>query len=482
MWSEMFPRCTVLRLASEWKHLRVRGRRHEDGRQSRFSRWETTDMKKFFEDIKKDMKFKQAGPGKKLNEDNSTKSLPVPSNAPAKPRQAPTEGAQRAGAAALARIEQQHRPRPQTSQDAIRSQVRKELEAEAAAIVADQKPATTIEGSNVPVKDSACFSVSGVYFICPLTGAVLTKSEREVRIKEAILMHFEKDPLEASIMMIHTFNKDREKVKAAVDIISRYVDNICKNPTEEKYRKIKVSNKVFQEKVSCLEGSREFLQAAGFEFTVLQVEGKEDKEEFLVLAEQDSNQLEQLKEMKDRLQKGEPLRPQLDRQPQAFRSSPHATHFELPLDFYNLTAEELKKEQQLRTEAVERNAMLRTKAMREREEQRERRKYNYTLLRVRLPDENLLQGTFLARERVAALYKFVRESLVDGWQPFELVAPGGQKLKDDEEVAFNECSLVPAALLSLSWDAAVQADIAAAGGPSPSLLKPELLENIKNLV
>lgn len=45
-----------------------------------------------------------------------------------------------------------------------------------------------------------------------------------------------------------------------------------------------------------------------------------------------------------------------------------------------------------RTDLVERNAMLRTKAMREKEEQRERRKYNYTLLRIRLPDGNLLQG------------------------------------------------------------------------------------------
>lgn len=45
-----------------------------------------------------------------------------------------------------------------------------------------------------------------------------------------------------------------------------------------------------------------------------------------------------------------------------------------------------------RSDLVERNAMLRTKAMREKEEQRERRKYNYTLLRIRLPDGNLLQG------------------------------------------------------------------------------------------
>lgn len=40
---------------------------------------------------------------------------------------------------------------------------------------------------------------------------------------------------------------------------------------------------------------------------------------------------------------------------------------------------------------------------------------------------------------------------------------------------------VPAALLTFAWDAAVQADIAAAGAKSATLLKPELLENIKTL-
>lgn len=36
--------------------------------------------------------------------------------------------------------------------------------------------------------------------------------------------------------------------------------------------------------------------------------------------------------------------------------------------------------------------MLRTRAMREKEEQREMRKYSYTLLRVRFPDGYILQG------------------------------------------------------------------------------------------
>ncbi|XP_028299203.1 UBX domain-containing protein 6 isoform X2 [Gouania willdenowi] len=419
--------------------------------------------------------------GKKKGSKKNTKPEAVQSSASAKENhhRPPTDGAQKAGAAALARVEKQQRPKVYTSQDAIRNQVKRQLEAEAAAVAEKENP-TTFEESNT-LKDPACLSVSGVYFTCPLTGATLTKSEREVHIKEAILMRFEEDPVEASVMMIHTFNKDREKVKAAVDIISKYVENICKNPTEEKYRKIKLSNKVFQEKVRIVEGSREFLEALGFISIMLPVDGQEEDEEFLVLTDEGADALELMKERRDRLLRGEPVRAQLNRQPQAFRPSAKAQHFELPPEFYNLTADELKKEQQQRSDLVEKNAMLRTKAMREREEQRNRRKYNYTLLRVRLPDGTLLQGTFYAWDRMPVLFSFVRESLVDGWQPFELIAPGGQKLQESEEVALAECSLVPAALLTFSWDAAVQADIAAAGQKSEVLLNPKLQENIRTL-
>lgn len=74
----------------------------------------------------------------------------------------------------------------------------------------------------------------------------------------------------------------------------------------------------------------------------------DEEEEFLVLPQQTPEDLELMKERRDRLQRGEHVRAQLDRQPQAFRPSPNAQHFELPPDFYNLTAEELKKEQQQR--------------------------------------------------------------------------------------------------------------------------------------
>lgn len=55
--------------------------------------------------------------------------------------------------------------------------------------------------------------------------------------------------------------------------------------------------------------------------------------------------------------------------------------------------------------------MLRTKAMRERDEQRERRKYNYSLLRVRMPDGTLLQGLYLLTDTFLDLVNSSRDKL-----------------------------------------------------------------------
>ncbi|XP_023380045.1 UBX domain-containing protein 6 [Pteropus vampyrus] len=292
-------------------------------------------MKKFFQEIKSDIKFKSAGPGQKLTESVGCVT-------------------------GLALGTEQD---PYTDPSLPLPAVRKELRAEATVSGSPEAPGTNM----VPEpkeEGSTHLAVPGVYFICPLTGALLRKDQRDSHVKEAI---------------------------------------------------------------------------------------------------------------------ASPLRATLARQRRVFRPSPLASQFDLPADFFGLTAEEVKREQRLRSEAVERLSMLRTKAMREKEEQREMRKYTYTLLRVRLPDGCLLQGTFYARERVAVLYSFVREALQSDWLPFELLASGGQKLSEDENLAFNECGLVPSALLTFSWDAAVLEDIKAAGAEPESILKPELLSAIEKL-
>lgn len=183
-----------------------------------------------------------------------------------------------------------------------------------------------------------------------------------------------------------------------------------------------------QERINCLEGTHEFFEAIGFQKVLLPIpdQGKrkregpwlspgagvggawlggspcygrvtcprvpEGPEEFYVLSEAALDQPQSLEQHKEQLLRAEPVRATLARQRLVFQPSPLASHFDLPADFFSLTAEELKREQRLRSEAVERLSVLRTKAMREREEQREMRKYTYTLLRVRFPDGCLLQG------------------------------------------------------------------------------------------
>ncbi|XP_038633160.1 UBX domain-containing protein 6 isoform X3 [Scyliorhinus canicula] len=348
-------------------------------------------MKKLFGDLKRDIKFKTAGPGHVLTEEtrNPTETKP---KGPEKPRRPPAEEAQMAAAAALSRMDiKQHRRQNASGPSSLRSEVKKELTAEAE--LPEAQTPNSRDPSSAVKEDHTSFSVTGVYFICPLTNASIAKSARDSHIKETILMKFADDPVRASIMMIHTFNKDKERIKIACETLGKYIDNICNNPNEEKYRKIKLQNKVFQERISELEGTHEFLQSIGFERKTLQVAGQENEEDFYVLNEEFLTTFEDLKQYKDELLSAEPVRAQLDRRIQVFRPSSQAAKFELPSEFYNLTADEIKREQLMRSEALDRMTKLRTKAMRERDEQREMKKYNYTLLRVRFPDGYILQGS-----------------------------------------------------------------------------------------
>ncbi|CAD7689360.1 unnamed protein product [Nyctereutes procyonoides] len=214
------------------------------------------------------------------------------------PRQGPTNEAQMAATP---------KARGPTSQESIWNQVRKELRAEATVSGSTEAPGTNM----VPEpreEGSAHLAVPGVWFTCPLTGATLRKDQRDAHIKEAILSHFSTDPVAASIMKIHTFNRDRDKVKLGVDTIAKYLDNICLHPEEEKYRKIKLQNKVFQEHVNCLEGTHEFFEAIGFQKALLPVPNQEGPEKFYVLSEAAVAEPQSLQRHKDQLLVAKPMR------------------------------------------------------------------------------------------------------------------------------------------------------------------------------
>lgn len=403
---------------------------------------------KFFEQRKLDRKFKRAGEGKSLNSSGGSEQKPEKSaESKSVPRSKPNDCSARAGAAALARMEADayKSKTPNWSLSAIRNQAKKELEDEQLAIQSAKS-----EPKDVVQDCSPVLAVTGVYFSCPLIGPdVLQKQDMRAKIKEFLYEQMAEEKALTACLLIHTVNDDREKVKVGIEIIGKYLRNIIENPEEEKYRRIRLENKVFREKVSSLEGALDFLIGAGFVNQVIEIsEGK--KEEFLVFTGSSTESIDFLSTLIEALQNSEPIVPVLDRNVRVLMPSQALARVTLPNDFFNLTVDELKREQERRTAEVELNSCLRTKEMREREAVRELSRYRYTLMRIRFPDGIILQGTFSVKEKLYKVYEFVTEHLASQSLMFNLLAPGGFKLTE-ADLTLRELHLVPAALLTLAW-------------------------------
>lgn len=385
-------------------------------------------IKKFFEKKKTDAKFKLAGEGHRLNEptlrsDGQSSGSSIPQQRAGSVLSA---AQQQAAAAAVARLDQKKKDLTpqQRSAALIRAQAFKELESEKRETASLQK--LTIDNSRDREAIAPQLAVSGVFYKCPMIGPeVLPKKEIEQLIKEFLYQQL--DDAEAGLtacLVIHTVNKIPEKVQQCIETLFRYLDNIVQHPGEEKYYKIRIQNKVFQEKVALLEGVQQFLLAAGFQLQSIP-NAQQEMESCWIFSPDRPDYLEYLSSLRDGLISAEPIRPELDRGLQILLPSQASQRVELPPDFFWLTAEEVKREQQQRSEQVERNLMLRTKAMRQRDIEAQQRKYRFTLIRIKFPDGPILQGTFKVNETFQDVRIFVQESLEDPSCEFNLLFPSG---------------------------------------------------------
>jgi len=429
-------------------------------------------IKEFFKKKKTEAKFKLAeakGAGHRLTDGPSSSGAGSGSGGRplggAQERKHPSQSAQQAGAAALNRFASQDKEsvdfKKARQKALIAEQARKELAAEEAV---DKEIAKIKEtyGENVGPKEvEAPSGAGGIFYTCSLLGEGVKypKDVMKAKIKEFLLSQLSEERALTSVLIIHTCNSPRERVNTAVETLTKYIDNIINNPTEMKYRRIRKNNKAFQERVASLEGTSDFLLGCGFSIV------EEEGEEFWVF----SGDLETLQLMKETLIGAEPVAADLDRNLTLL--PPGATQKlsigELPHDFFSISGEEAKREQERRQEVCEREGMLRTKAMREKEEMKGKRRYRFCLMRVRFPDGWMVQGTFGVEEPITAVQAFV-ESLLCLPLPFQLTDTAtGLKLDPQEGdtcPTILELGLVPASLLSFSWEPDIEADIRAQGG------------------
>jgi len=455
-------------------------------------------IKNLFDKKKEKKQNRKYGEGHKLGSAATYYSTPSPQTSRPQSSTSPSsqvtssEASQRAGQAAVQRLEaQQHAAQNAAKQRKMASlaknmamqDLNKEKE------VKDKETTKALElkkhyfGDNQIVLDGAPM-LQKVFYRSDLLGPHVRYPRDEIdnQIEQALLCQLEQEPILASTTLLFTAHrKTPDKLKACVEILNKFVQNILGKPDEPKYRKIRVENKIFKEKVYNCKYADLVLKKTGFTAESLSVtDDSEEKEDFFVYR---GEQLDKLESLASALSLAEPIVPEMDRDLKCFRisksSSVPTDKFQLHEEFYNRSVDELRKEQKVKAEALEKSGMLRTKAMRDRDEQLELRRYNFCLIRVKFPNDYMLQCLFRATETYNDLYMFLEDCLETGDSfPFELFS---HTLKSAEKASqgtssMAQLNLAPASCLNFRWSDLIGPEQTSQLNKT-SLLKSELIQS-----
>ncbi|UYV65344.1 hypothetical protein LAZ67_3004010 [Cordylochernes scorpioides] len=305
-------------------------------------------IKAFFKKKRLDAKFKTSGPGHKLSDTNTPSSSSAAPSEPGPSQSRPPPPPTAHLEAALSRLNTAKSKNVDWSVAHIKAQAKKEMEEQKGqqqegnghSKEVPPRPSTTKKKSGNPPM------VQGVYFNCELLGPETGSYEQILNnIQDYLYSQLPEEPVLTSILIMYSCN-EMSRMRTGVETLIRYLNNIIEHPGEEKYRKIRLQNKAFQERVASLTGSMEFLEAVGFVRTELPTpEGQE--ESYLVFLS-DTEDPDKLKEYIESLNSGEAIVPRLDRNLQVLAPAVAASHMELPDDFFNLTLDELRREQALK--------------------------------------------------------------------------------------------------------------------------------------
>ncbi|EFO99040.1 CRE-UBXN-6 protein [Caenorhabditis remanei] len=414
-------------------------------------------FKKFLNKQRIKNHFNNSGEGVRLSSGQPSSSQPTAVSGAAQGGQIDRVAAADIAAQAALKRMQKNEPQQDASKRRIQMIAKRELEEERRQLeglqVSDQaNSSTSSQPAEVEEKELEHSSlISGVYYTSELLGEdhVRSKADLLEDIKNFLTEQIsdsedDNDKVIAAVLMIYSLNTTAVK-ELAIDTIYTVVNNILSQPTIPKYRTIRLSNKTYNEKIAAAVGGRKFMEAIGF------VEKSNGEEQCLIFSKPNDDHLP---EALDALRNGQGVPIKVARNLELFMlkegQKPKAPA--LSADFYNLSPAEIKAEQKNKTLQVDRMLTLRTKDMKKKDETVSNYRYKYTLIRVRLPGNLLMQGVFGCYEPFSAVRQFVASVLSDSLavSEFTLRDATGQSV-EDETTNLAQLSLAPAALLHLTF-------------------------------
>ncbi|KFK33385.1 hypothetical protein AALP_AA5G006200 [Arabis alpina] len=219
-------------------------------------------------------------------------------------------------------------------------------------------------------------------------------------------------------------------IESSIDVLLRLFKNIVKEPENGKFRKIRMSNAKIKEAIGDVPGGVELLELVGFEL-------KDENEDIWAVMDVPNEEqcqlinkvvgfLENRKMDVSKKDEIEPIaRKKIDREIRVFFSVPEsvASRIELPDSFYSLTADEIKREADLRRKKLADSQLLIPRSLREKQAKAARTRYKRSMIRFQFPDGVVLQGVFAPWEPTIALYEFVSSALKEPSLQFDLLDP-----------------------------------------------------------
>ncbi|XP_072973717.1 plant UBX domain-containing protein 2 [Typha angustifolia] len=257
--------------------------------------------------------------------------------------------------------------------------------------------------------------------------------------------------------------------EAAVEVVRKLLGNLAKDPGNEKFRRIRMGNPKIREAIGDGKGGLEVFECVGFRV------GEEGGEIWAAMEKPNEEQIGLIREALSLLERWRSEDPEeeattqseveerqierkkIDRQVRVFFAVPEsvAARIDLPDSFYNLSAEEVRREAELRKKKLQESQLLVPKSFREKQALAARKRYKQAIIRIQFPDGVVLQALFLPWEPTAVLYEFVSSALKEPSLEFDLLHPALPKVRlvprhpraGGRIPTLEEEDLVPSALL-----------------------------------
>ncbi|KAF8567290.1 hypothetical protein P879_05883 [Paragonimus westermani] len=477
----------------------------------------------FFKFKKLEKKFSRLGEGHRLGEASSCdvavhRSLPEsPPGAPT--RQPPSEYCESAAKAAEAAMERLHQ-RNKKPVKCVNQEVKREREEfDRAQREAEDLKERFTQKVIFTEKPSA---LSQVLFWCPaLFGDALvgTRDQVEQSINEYLSSEAKTNfPEAATLMLVRGLENYKPPTSPDIPLaeqptpsewrekrrqnFARILNNLIQYPDNPVYRKLRVGNQLVRDLLS-IDGAKEFFQACRFTERALEAPkptassgeppeacSPSDTEPFLVISEEDSRETTHLQRMLELLNSAEPIMPELYRETKVLWASGNAppvlSRDQLPDEYFYMTKDEVKRSLERQQRVIEESGMLLTKAMRERLKVQEIRHFRYALIRVRLPGDLIIQGTFYANDTLGKVREWITDCLAVPSMEYQLWAPPGtvQSGKSNQPLTVRteltneaatliDLSLAPCGLITLSVPNAQGST-----DQAQNLLRSDLLKNV----